>query len=78
MPISSLTLLVEPDKLNEVQTTLQEKFGVDVYPPEENYLVVILETSTDQEMKSLFEQISSEYGVVSANIAYYNNEREDQ
>lgn len=74
MPISSLTLSVEQGKIGAVRTMLKEKFGADVHPPVENCLVVVLEATTDDEMKKVFEQIANEDGIESANVAYYSHE----
>jgi nitrate reductase NapAB chaperone NapD len=82
MPISGITVQVDPKFLKSVQDEIQAHFGGEVSVGTESHLVVVLETETMKEekivpvgqlslMRQKLEAIAQIQGVVTVGVAYY-------
>ncbi len=64
----------DPPRLESVKQNIEQQIGAEIAEVVENFLVVVLETDDDRQMKERFDAIVNLPGVISANLAYYNTE----
>jgi len=73
MPISGITVTVDPARIEEISKHLSSEFNAEVSAVKNN-LIVVLETEDNKQMKEHFEAIAHLPGVATATLAYYSEE----
>jgi len=75
MPIAGIVILTEPNKADQVLSTLQETPRITTYGiHQENNIIAVLDTDTAAQMKEISTQIQNEIpgitGVYLSNVNY--------
>ncbi|MCG8603767.1 chaperone NapD [bacterium] len=67
-------MIIRKEELDAVRRHIVSVIGGEVVKIVDDHLIIILETETADEMKNKFEALRETPGVISASMAYYNEE----